>query len=275
MKESSYWAVNRTAIFSLSPEREEKEATRNTAVLFLSTAVGSVAAGLGISYFGFSLTLAVFVMAAGLIGFPAALLWKTRKQDFRLKPARIRGLIDLRNYGRKFWFVSVTLLFFSLAYYPLLNLLLPVFMAQQLGYSYITIGIAYMLFNVIASTIIFSTLRFSLGIKRVILQSCIALFASFLLAYSNFYFLGLFLALAVAEGLGMGFFESIIAKATKSKPSVSVDIGLLHVPMRFAEFTSLLYAGFVAQSVGYAPVFVSSGIFFAIFSVLALYFLRN
>jgi len=81
--------------------------------------------------------------------------------------------------------------------------------------------------------------------------------------------------LAVAEGLGMGFFESIIAKATKSKPSVSVDIGLLHVPMRFAEFTSLLYAGFVAQSVGYAPVFVSSGIFFAIFSVLALYFLRN
>ncbi|UCF45323.1 MAG: MFS transporter, partial [Candidatus Bathyarchaeota archaeon] len=32
VKESSYWAVNRTAIFSLSPKREEKEATRNTAV---------------------------------------------------------------------------------------------------------------------------------------------------------------------------------------------------------------------------------------------------
>jgi predicted MFS family arabinose efflux permease len=275
VKESSYWAVNRTAIFSLSPKREEKEATRNTAVLFLSTAIGSAAAGLGISYFGFSFTLGVFVVAAGIIGVPAALLWKTRKQHFKPKNAKTRGLINPRNYGRRFWFVSITLLFFSLAYYPLLNLLLPVFMAQQLGYNYVTIGIAYMLFNVIASTIIFGTLRFSLGAKRVILQSGIALFASVLLAYSNFYFLGLFLALAVAEGLGMGFFESIIAKATKSKPSVSVDIGLLHVPMRIAEFTSLLYAGFVAQSIGYAPVFVSSGIFFAIFSVLALYFLRN
>jgi hypothetical protein len=83
------------------------------------------------------------------------------------------------------------------------------------------------------------------------------------------------LALAVAEGLGMGFFESIVAKTTRNKPSVSFDIGLLHVPMRFAEFTSLLYAGFIAQNVGYAPVFFSCGIFFAIFSVLALYLLRN
>jgi hypothetical protein len=274
MKESSYWAVNRTSIFSLSPKREEKEATRNTAVFFLSTAIGSAAAGLSISYFGFSTTLALLIVAAGIIGFPAALLWKSRKQNDELKPARIKVLINLRSYGRRFWFVSITMLFYSLAYYPLLNLLLPVFMAQQLEYSYFTIGIAYFLFNIIASAVIFSTLRFSLGVKRVILQSGIAFFASLLLAYSNSYFLGLFLALAVAEGLGMGFFESIIAKATKSKQSVSVDIGLLHVPYRFAEFASLLYAGFIAQSIGYFPVFVSSGIFFAIFSVLALYFLR-
>lgn len=274
MKESSYWAVNRTTIFSLSPKREEKEATRNTAVLFLSTAIGSAAAGLSISYVGFSTTLAILMVAAGTIGVPAALLWKAQKQNFEFKPARIKGLINLRSYGRRFWFVSMTLLFFALAYYPLLNLVLPVFMAQQLGYSYFSIGTAYLLFNIIASAIIFSTLRFSLGVKRVILQSAIALFASFLLAYSNSYFPGLFLALAVAEGLGMGFFECIIAKATKNKQSVSVDIGLLHVPYRFAEFASLLYAGFIAQTIGYFPVFVSSGIFFTIFSVLALYFLR-
>lgn len=274
-KESSYWAVNRTAIFSLSPKREEKEATRNTAVLFLSTAIGGAASGIGIAYFGFSFTLSIFVVASALIGFPAALLWQTPKQSSRQKTPRVRDLLDLRSRGRMFWFVSFILLFFSLAFYPLLTLLLPVFMVQQLGYNYTTIGIAYMLYNVIASIVIFSTLRISLGAKRVILQSSIALFALFLLANSNSYFLALFLALALAEGLGMGFFESIIAKATKNKPSVSVDIGLLHVPMRFAEFASVLYAGFIAQSVGYAPVFVSSGIFFAIFSVLSLYFLRN
>jgi predicted MFS family arabinose efflux permease len=275
LKESSYWAVNRTAIFSLSPKREEREATRNTGVLFLSTAVGSVASGFAISYFGFSITLGFLIVVASAIGFPAVLLWKSRNRDSELKPVKIRGLFKLRNYGRKFWFVSITLLFFGLAYYPLLNLLLPVFMAQQLGYSYLTIGVAYMLFNVIAAAIVFGALRFSLGVKRVILQSCIAMLALLLLTYSNSYFLGMFLALAVAEGLGMGFFESIIAKATKKKPSVSVDIGILHIPYRLAEFASLLYAGFIAQTIGYFPVFLASGIFFTIFSVLAFYLLRS
>ena len=275
MKESSYWAVNRTAIFSLSPKQEEKEATRNTAVFFLSTAIGSAIAGIGISYFGFSVTFGLLIVAAVMLGIPAALLSKSRKKNLEVNSVKIKGIINLRSYGRRFWFVSIAMLFYGLAYYPLLNLLLPIFMAQQLGYSYVTIGIAYLLFNMIASAIIFSTLKSSLGIKRAILQSSIALFSLIFLAYSNFYFLGLFLLLAVAEGLGMGFFESIIAKATKNKPSVSVDIGLLHVPYRFAEFASLLYAGFIAQNLGYAPVFFSCGIFFSIFSFLALYLIKN
>ncbi len=275
MKESSYWAVNRTTIFSLSPNREEKESTKNNAVVFISTAIGSAVAGIGISYFGFSATFGLLIVAAALIGFPAALLRKTRKQNSEPNPTKAKAIINLRSYGRKFWLTSITMLFFSLSFYPLLNLLLPVFMAQQLGYSYVTIGIAFMLFNLIASAIIFSTLKSSLGIKRAIIQSIIALSSLIVLAYSNFYFLGLFLMLAVAEGLGMGFFESIIAKATKNKPSVSVDIGLLHVPFRFAEFASLLYAGFIAQNLGYTPVFVSCGIFFAIFSFLALYLIKN
>ena len=275
MKESSYWAVNRTAIFSLSQNQEEREATRNTAVIFFSTAIGSAIAGLGISYFGFSVTLGILIVMAGIIGFPAASLWRKHKPDSKMRNTKEKPLINLKSYGKKFWFVSITLLFFSLAYYPLLNLLLPVFMAQQLGYSYMTIGIAYMLFNIIASIVIFSTLRFAPGVKRAILQSAIALLAAIFLAYSNYVFLLLFLALALAEGLGMGFFESIIAKATKNKPSVSIDIGLLHIPMRFAEFTSLLYAGYIAQTIGYAPIFISSGIFFTIFSALALILLRK
>lgn len=79
----------------------------------------------------------------------------------------------------------------------------------------------------------------------------------------------------MAEGLGWVFFESIVAKATKDKPNVSVDIGLLFIPLRFAEFGSVLYAGLIAHNIGYAPVFASSGIFFLIFSVLAFYLLRN
>jgi predicted MFS family arabinose efflux permease len=275
LKESSYWAVSRTAIFSLAPKREEKTATRNIAVLMLSTAVGSAVAGFGIATFGFSFTFSILILAAGFIAIPAALLWKIPKQNLKSSTPRFREIVNPRRKGRVFWLVSITSVFFSLAFFPLSNLLIPVFMVQQIGYDYLIIGIAYMLYNLIVSIVIIGTLRFSLGIRRVTLQSFIALFATFLLASSNYYFFGLFLALAVAEGLGWAFYESIIAKATKDKPNVSVDIGLLIVPLRFAEFASVLYAGLIAQNIGYAPVFASSGVFFLIFSLLAFYVLKR
>lgn len=274
LKESSYWAVSRTAIFSLSPTQEEKEATRNISVSMVSTAVGSAAAGFGIAFFGFSFTFSILIMAAGCIAIPAAFLWKTPSQNLRQSNTKIREIINPRKRGKIFWFVSIISVFFSLAFFPLLNLLLPIFMAQNIGYNYTTIGIAYMLYNFIASIVVFGTLKFSLGIGRVILQSSIALVATFLLASSKYYFFAPFLALAVAQGLGWFFYESIIAKVTKNKPNVSVDIGLLIIPLRFAEFGSVLYAGLIAQSVGYLPLFISSGIFFTLFSILAFYFLR-
>lgn len=275
IKESSYWAINRTAIFSSSPKREEKESTKNMAVFFLSNAIGSAVAGLGIAYLGFSITLSILIVAAGIMGVPAALLWKTRKLELKPKNTKTKKLINPKNYGKSFWLVSLILMLFTLSDYPLIYLLLPVFMTQQLEYSYTTIGIVYMMYNVIASAAGFGALKFSLGIKRSILQSGIVIFTSFLLVYSNFYFLGFLMALALAHGLGWGFIESIIAKVTKGKPSVSVDIGLLIVPTRLAQFASLLYVGFIAQSIGYAPIFVSTGILFSVFSVLALYFLRK
>lgn len=114
----------------------------------------------------------------------------------------------------------------------------------------------------------------NLSVGRVVVQSLLGLCATFLLANSGFCFPALFLALAVTRGLGIGFFESIIAKVSKNRQTVSVDIGLLHMPTRFAEFASVLSAGFIAQSFGYAPVFAASGIFFTVFSVLSLYILK-
>jgi predicted MFS family arabinose efflux permease len=275
LKESSYWAVSRTSIFSLSPKREGKEAARNIGVMLFSTAIGSAVAGFGIAYFGFSFTFSVLIVTAGFIAIPAALLWKIPKKNLKPSHLRLGEIINPRKKGKMFWLVSITSVFFSLAFFPLLNLLLPVFMVQQIGYDYLTVGASYMLYNFIASIVILGTLRFSLGIRRVILQSSIALFATFLLALSNYYFFAFFLALAVAEGLGYVFYESIIAKATKDNPNVSVDIGLLIVPLRFAEFGSVLYAGLIAQNLGYAPMFASSGIFFLVFSALAFYLLRK
>lgn len=274
VKVSSYWAVNRTAIFSLSPKQKAAGATRNAAVISLSTAIGSAISGVALVFMGFELTLGMLILASAIMVIPAALLWRAQRMKSRAGVLEAMALLNPRDKGKIFWFVSFAMLFFSLAFYPLFALLLPVFMVQQLGYDYITIGVAFMLYGLLAASVTFSTLGIRLDIRRVVVQSVIALFVTFLLANSGSYFLALFLALALADGLGIGFFESIIAKATKNELTVSVDVGLLHIPMRVAEFTSVLLAGFVAQSFGYMPIFAASGIFFTVFSVLSLYALK-
>jgi MFS family permease len=275
VKQSSYWSVNRTAIFLTAPKQEEKQATRNLAIVSLATAIGYAASGIGIAYGGFEITFGVFLFASTIIGIPAILLYRTRIQQSRSITLKVKDLLNLKKRGKNFWFMSFTVLFFRLARYSLLFLLLPVFMAQQLGYSYVSIGMAYMLYKIISSTVTFGTLKTSFKLERAILQSLLFFIATFLLANSNNFFIIPFLTLALAEGLGIGFFESVIAKATKNGSSISFDIGLLQTPMRFAEFVSLLFAGFVAKSKGYMLIFVLSGIFYSIFSILSWYVLKK
>jgi len=138
--------------------------------------------------------------------FPAALLWRAQRNRSTAGARKTLVVLNPRRKGRTFWLVSFVMLFFSLAFYPLFALLLPVFMTQQLGYDYTTIGIAFMFYGLLAASVTFSTLRLPLGIQRVIVQSAIALLVMSLLAVSNNYFLVLFLALAFADDLGIGFF---------------------------------------------------------------------
>jgi MFS family permease len=275
VKESSYWAVIRTAIFASSPNRKGKESTKNIAVSWFSTAIGSAVSGMGIAFLGFSLTLGVLIFASVIIGVPAAMLWQTRRQSSRPRDQKIVSSLDPRGRENKFWFVSLVLAFSRLAVYPLVVLLLPIFMVQQLGYNYIETGIIVMLYYIIASFATFATINKTFGIRRVVIQSLIALFVGFLLTNSGTYFFALILALALAHGLGKGFYESLVAKTTANRLTVSFDIGLLIIPTRLAEFTSVVFAGFAAQHLGYMPVFALSGIFFTTFSVLSWYALKS
>jgi len=139
----------------------------------------------------------------------------------------------------------------------------------QLGYSYLLIGVLFMLYNVVASATTFLTLRMSLSLKRVIVQSAIAFLASVFLTSSGLFFPALLFALAFARGFGVAFFEHLVAKVAKDSQNVCVDIGWLHVPMRLAEFATVMTAGFAALAVGYAPVFAATGVFFIVFSLMS------
>ena len=274
LRDAAYWAVNRTAIFQLSPEREGREATRNNAVIWLATAVGSAAAGLGIAYVGFSSTILVLVTASAATGFPAALLWKIGKKQSKQVNTRFWRSMDPRGKGKTFWWASIALMFNSLATYPLLTLLLPVFMQEQMGYSYVLIGVLFMMYNGIASLTTFLTLKTPLSFRRATVQSAIGLSASIFLAVSGLFFPALFFALAFVRGFGVAFFEHLVHKVARNSQNLCVDIAWLHAPMRIAEFASVLSAGFLAQVVGYAPVFAATGFFFVVFSFMSLQQLR-
>jgi hypothetical protein len=202
------------------------------------------------------------------------LLWKTGKKGSILKTGRLFSMLNPKGKGTTFWLVSVTLMFYSLATYPLITLLLPVFMDQQLGYSYVSIGLLFMFYNVVASATTLLTLKTPLNFRHATVQTMVGLVTTFLLASSGFFFPAFLFALAFVRGFSVAFFEHMVVKVFKNSKNVSVDIGLIHAPMRFAEFSSVLAAGFVAQAVGYAPVFAATGIFFAVFSFMSLHILR-
>jgi MFS family permease len=273
LRDSSYWAVNRTAIFSLSPKRPEHEATKINGVIWLATAVGSAAAGAGIAYVGFSSTLGVLTLVSAAVAIPAVLLWKTGKMPLKPKsfsPRSFFSTLSPKGKGREFWVVSTALMFYSFAVYPLITLLLPVFMSDQLSYSYLTIGFWLLVYNLLAAAVTFLTLKMQLNLKRAAFQSAIGLAAAVFLANSGLLFPAFLCALAFVRGYSVAYFEHSVAKVAKNSKNVSVDIGWLHVPMRFAEFSSVLASGFLVQVVGYAPVFAATGLCFVVFSIMTL-----
>ncbi len=274
LRESSYWAVSRTAIFHLSPNKAGSEATKNNAIIWLATAVGAVVAGAGIFYIGFSSTLGILVLASLLVGIPAVLIWRSSKKIRMPKTQSLFAALNPRGRSRTFWLVSIALMFNSFAIYPLITLLLPVFMAQQLGYSYIAIGVLFMLYNIVSATATFLSLKRPLSLTRAVTLTAASVIASVFLAGSGLFFPAFLMTLAFVRGYGIGFFEHAVVKVAKDSKNMSVDIGLLHAPMRLAEFSSVLAAGFLAQATGYAPVFIATGACFGVFVFLSLRAIR-
>jgi hypothetical protein len=201
-------------------------------------------------------------------------LWKNSTSIPITKASHILAPLNPKGRPRTFWFVSVAIMFNTLAIYPLTTLLLPAFMNEQLSYNYISIGILFMIYNAISAIATYLTVKYSLDFSRALVLSIISITASFFLSWPSL-FIACLLALSFVRGFGIGFFEHTVAKVAQDSKNVSVDIGLLHIPMRIAEFASVLAAGFLVQTFGFTPVFLTTGIFFGIYAFLSLHILKS
>lgn len=274
LRESSYWAVSRTAIYHLSPHRAGHEATKMNAVIWLGMAMGGAMAGLGIAYVGFSSSLLVLALVALAIGVPAVMLWKSSSKTIS-KTERFVNPLNPKGRPRMFWVASVAVMFNSLATYPLVNLLLPVFMSEQLGYSYIVIGVLFMLYYAVSAAATWLSVEQALDWKRAATLTVGSVVASVFMASSEWIFPAALMILAFIRGYGVGYFEHTVLKVAKDSKNLSLDIGMLHAPMRLAEFSSLVAGGFIAQTFGYAPVFTACGAFMGVHIFMSLYVINR
>jgi MFS family permease len=275
LRESSYWAVIRTAIYQVAPQKAAKEATKNNAILWIATAVGSAVVGLSIGYIGFSLSLAVLALISLFIGIPALMLWKSNKKIDVSKNGKAFAALIPKGRTKLFWIGSLALMFNSLSAYPLVTLLLPAYMNLNLGYDYLTIGLLFLFYNAVAGVAAFFSLRKPLSSRLALALTVLSIVASVFLTLYNTAFTIALLVLAFVRGYGIGYFEYTIIKVTRNSSNISVDIGLIHMPQRIAEFASLMFAGYLAQTIGYAPVFVALGSCFGLYALIALYVIRR
>ena len=275
LKESSYWAVIRTSIYTLSPNNAGKQATKNNAIIWIATAAGGGIAGVTIAYLGFSLSLAILAIISAAIGVPALMLRKNLIPPKSMRLREVLAPIDPRGRTGLFWIASLSLMFASITVYPIVTLLLPVYMSQQLTYDYVAIGFVFLLYNAVSAVGTYFSLKRPIGLRRAIVLSAISIVACAFLAFSNVTFLMAILALALVRGYGIGFFEYTIIKVMNNPENISVDIGLIHIPQRIAEFVSTMSAGFLVQAFGYGPVFLFIGICFVPYSLIALYVIKR
>jgi len=275
LRESSYWAVSRTAIYHLSPHRAGHEATKMNAIIWLGMALGGAVAGLGISYFGFSPSLLVLTLVALAIGIPAVMLWKSSGATHISKTERFENPLNPKGRSRLFWLASVAIMFNSLATYPLVNLLLPIFMSEKLGYSPITIGALLMLYYATSAAATWISVEQRLGWNRASALTLVSVVASVFLSTPGLIFPAALLILAFVRGYSVGYFEHTVLKVAKDSKNLSLDIGMLHAPMRLAEFSSLVAGGLVAQTIGFEPVFIACGAFMGVHVFMSLYVMNR
>jgi hypothetical protein len=244
-------------------------------IIWLGMALGGAAAGLGIDFLGFSASLLVLAFVALAIGVPAVMLWRSSVKTSLPKTERFLNPLNPKGRSKMFWVASIALMFNSFATYPLVNLLLPVFMSEKLGYSYTAIGILFMLYYAISAAATWLSVEKNLDWKRAAALTIVSVATSVFLAGSGVIFPAALLILAFVRGYGVGFFEHTVLKVAKDSKNVSLDIGMLHAPMRLAEFSSLIAGGFIAQSLGYAPVFIACGAFMGVHLFMSLYVMKS
>ncbi|MEM3030821.1 MAG: MFS transporter [Candidatus Micrarchaeia archaeon] len=264
VKDSSFWAVVRTAAFSDARGMEARSAALLSGVRTLATALGTLGAGAAIALWSFEGTL-LALLVLSLLLFPPSLLLKKDTGRWSLGEA---ARLVFRKRSAFFWKASLAVSLYGLAANALF--VLPIFMKSELGLGYKEIGALFALYYLLGSAVTLLSVRARLPFGWACAGAFLLFSPAAVLLWNPGLFLPLFALLALGDGLAAVVFENVIARASVGNSSVSTDIAVMHAPFRVMEFVAFIGAGWVAQHYGFAPVFAGAALAFALFCTVAL-----
>ncbi len=277
LKSSSFWAVNRTAVVQLSKDKAEKQAALLSGIRSFALSMGMLIPGIIISFYSFEASLlAMLAASTAIIFFSLALPKKFENEQGPTLSSTLKQL-DPRKKPARFWLVSLTIPFIDVPTYTVLPFILAVFMRAQLGFDYATIGFSLAAYYAIQSLGTFFSVKTKMTSKHVaVLATLLFTPSAAAIAFTNGYaFIALSLAMSFACGLCLKSFESLLIKTAEKSKTISVDIGLLHIPIRAGEFVFYLLVGLLVKWFSYASIFWLCAAAIAIFSLSSKQLLEN
>ena len=270
MSQSCYWAVSRTILYRKAKDGPAKSSSKMQILMSYGEAIGRLLGGFAIQMAGFVASLWAASIASLLFFIPAIAIMKIEKVE---KPKKIEwkraiSLLNFRKYSRETLELLKYQLIGKFADVMVFTFILPIYLDSR-GFSFFEIGgvlAAFALASALASEAIF---RFDLFKEKkrawTLWVSCAFLAASAICFYVASEKIVICLAvifLALADGARRIAWEENLALSVKTtglfKSDPSLALAVFGVPIVLVAFVTLIFAGALADTIGYFGVFAIS-----------------
>jgi len=258
--QSFFWAVNRTKVIERESAKEMSLA-KLLSIRMLASTIGIGAAGALVSY-SFESFFQLLALG-GIVSFTISLFfWKGKGQKNRIG---LSSLPSFKNKSRIFRETSLSIFFFIVAFSIFFSFLLPVYLRNELGMSYWSIGALVMLFYLSMAIGSYSAMELGLDERTLIFFQDITIPLLLLIPFAHPYILPLLMMVGFGFGACYAVQEKMVVIATQGSACLSSDVALMFSPGVAGEFLALALSGFILAILGSTALFILSAALVAIF----------
>lgn len=277
VRQSSFWAVIRTEIYSNSEKGKENHfASLMLGVRYVGDLFGKLLIAVLLVYLSFyNSLLALLILSLALVCLNFQIKNPKIKQKLNLNKS-LNQILKKRTWD--FWKNSIIISLISVQdALSSSGFVLPIYFSTILNMSYFEIGFALAVYSLFYSLAVLATVKFNISFKlTAILSILLGSVPLIFLSYFDKSTIFLFLAVISAGAGFMGhLFEGVLVRLSKNSKFVSTDIAIAHIPIRIVEFLSLASFGFLIVSFGYSSVFYIGAISIFIFTLGTYFYLKN